>query len=123
MYTVIIQTSFTASHQIKFSSGFLEDLHYHNWQVEVAVGCEKLDEDGLGIDFNILKEQTDEIIAGFNGEKLENLEIFQKNNASAENVAKYIYQSLEKCITEKVQLEYVEVTEQPGCRVRYSEKT
>ena len=120
MFLIIVESSFNASHQIDFAESGPEPLHCHNWKVEVGVCTEELDKDGLGIDFHILKAKTDDIIGQFEGKKLEDSEIFKDMNASAENVAKYIYETLESETGSDVQLRYVEVTEEKGCRVRYS---
>ena len=36
---------------LRFANGSAERLHGHNWRVEVAVACPRLDADGIGIDF------------------------------------------------------------------------
>ncbi len=122
MFLIIVETSFNAAHQINFAGSGPEPLHEHKWKVEVAASTQNLDKDGLGIDFRILKAKTEDIIGQFEGKKLENLQMFKNINASAENVAKYIFETLELNTASAVQLKYVEVTEEKGCRVRYSNK-
>ena len=62
----------------------------------------------------------EKIIAPWEGSKLEDLPAFHSLNASAENVAIYIYEKAEALLPENVKLEYIEVREAPGCRVKYS---
>ncbi|MGD9343567.1 MAG: 6-carboxytetrahydropterin synthase, partial [Desulfuromonadales bacterium] len=50
----MIKTSFAAAHNLINYQGDCENLHGHNWRVEVTVAAEKLDNAGLGIDFKIL---------------------------------------------------------------------
>ena len=60
MYMLTIKTSFAAAHNLIHYQGDCENLHGHNWRVEVTVSAEKLDNAGLGIDFKILKKQTNQ---------------------------------------------------------------
>lgn len=120
MYTVIVETTFGAEHQLKLPDGSKEPLHYHDWGVECAVSAEKLDKMGLAFDFNRLKMMIDGIVAEFKNEPLEKSGIFKNMNSSAENVAEYIYNRLEKLLERDLKLEYVEVTEAPRCRARYT---
>jgi 6-pyruvoyl-tetrahydropterin synthase len=48
------------------------------------------------------------------------LKYFQKNNPSAENVAKYIFEKIEPELPENVKLEYISVIEEPLCVAKYS---
>ena len=121
MFTVSILTTFTAGHQLKFPSGS-EPYHIHDWQVEAAVGGEKLDENGLLLDFNRLKKTLDDILAPFDQQALEEFDCFKNVNTSAENVAEYIFFSVKKQLPDSISLLYVEVTEAPNCKASYSEK-
>jgi 6-pyruvoyltetrahydropterin/6-carboxytetrahydropterin synthase len=120
MYTVIVETTFGASHQLTLGNGSKEPLHQHDWRVECAVSAYKVDKMGLVFDFNLLKTMLDDILSEFKDAQLENTPIFKKMNSSAENMAEYIYNKLEKMLGQNVKLEYAEVTEAPHCRARYS---
>jgi 6-pyruvoyltetrahydropterin/6-carboxytetrahydropterin synthase len=120
LYTVIVETTFNAQHHLTLSDGTKEPLHRHNWRVVCAVSAQTLDKMGLAIDFNRLTAMIDNIAAELEGKQLEIVPIFKNINSSAENVAEYMYNRLEKMLAANVKLEYVEVTEAPHCRVRYS---
>lgn len=120
MFTVTVQTSFTARHQLTMSGGQTEPLHDHNWVVRSAVAAEKLDESGLVVDFHGLKAKIKEVVSPLDGARLEELACFGDVNASAENVAKYIYDKLEPLLPGRVKLQYVEVSEAPDCWAKYS---
>lgn len=125
MFTVTIETTFTAEHQLtlgKAAKAGKEPLHSHDWIVRVAVAAEELDPMGLAIDFNRLKVKLSRIIAPFTGVRLEELECFKKQNTSAENLARYIFERLEPLLPQGVELRYVEVMEAPGCWAKYSAK-
>jgi 6-pyruvoyltetrahydropterin/6-carboxytetrahydropterin synthase len=119
MFTVIVKTEFFAEHQLVMPDGSKESLHGHRWKVAVAVAAETLDSAGLAFDFNLLQERLDKIIRPFVGRRLEEFSPFQLANASAENVARYIFDQLTGQITPPTQLCWVEVTEAAGCKVRY----
>ena len=120
MYRITVSTNFQASHQLAFS-GTIEPRHSHDWQVKAAIGGKNLDENGLLFDFNRLKKMLDDAVGGFKDRKLEDCPVFKDINASAENIAKYVYESIKSLLPKQVELLYVEVTETQGCRARYSE--
>jgi 6-pyruvoyltetrahydropterin/6-carboxytetrahydropterin synthase len=115
-----VSTNFQASHQLNLS-GKAEPRHSHDWQVEAAIGGKHLDENDLLFDFNRLKKMLDDAVGGFKDRKLEDCPVFEDINASAENVAKYIYESIKSLLPKQVELLYVEITETPGCKARYSD--
>jgi len=121
LFTITATTNFRAGHQLKFAS-MTEPYHCHDWIVEAAIGGQSLDNSGLLLDFNKLKKILERIICRFDGRKLEDLECFENINTSAENIAKYIYDSLKTLLPKRISLLYVEVTETPDCRAKYSEK-
>ncbi|MHC5083855.1 MAG: 6-pyruvoyl trahydropterin synthase family protein [Planctomycetota bacterium] len=120
MYTIFLDTSFRAQHQLSFTDGTQEPLHEHNWGVSVAVSSPKLDTDDLVIDFEELKTLLEGILLDFRGQRLETVGYFEQRNASAENVAHIIFEKIAPMLPDTVKLEYVEVTEAPGCRARFS---
>ena len=120
MFTIRIETGFQASHQLTLPDGTKEALHGHNWSVAVEAGSSRLNSMGLVMDFHRLKAMTDGIVADFNNICLEGIDHFRRNNSSAENVAKYIYEKLKPGLPRGVSLNYVEVMEEPGCFAKFS---
>jgi 6-pyruvoyltetrahydropterin/6-carboxytetrahydropterin synthase len=119
MYTVMVESEFFAEHQVVMPDGFQEPLHGHLWKVTAAVASEKLDSAGLAFDFCRLQQFLSQILGPFADTKLEECEAFGRVNASAENLARYVYDRLAMLIMPPIQLCWVEVLESPGCRVRY----
>ena len=119
MYTVTVESTFTASHQLTMADGGKEPLHSHDWAVRVAVSADELDETGLAVDFNNLKAMIADVTGPFAGARLEQLDCFAGCNASAENVAQYIYDRIEPMLANRLKLVYAEVTEADGCRAKY----
>lgn len=96
MYHLKIQTHFAAAHNLLNYQGDCENLHGHNWKVEVTVKTEDLDDAGLGIDFKILKKKTNEIMDQLDHKYLNDLEMFKETSPSSEHISRYIFDSLVK---------------------------
>ena len=94
MYELKIVTQFGAAHQIKDIGGKCEDLHGHNWKIEVYIEGPELGKDGLLIDFKVIKTATKKIIDRLDHTFLNELEYFKGTSPSSENIARYIYESL-----------------------------
>ncbi len=120
LYTITIDTTFKASHQLTLVDGQKESLHSHDWIVRTAVCVEELDQMQLAIDFHELKSMVQRITAPFEGSQLEKMSCFEGVNASAEIVAKYIYDKIRPLLAGHLNLDYVEVTEEAQCRAKYS---
>jgi len=100
MYELKTITQFSAAHQLRNYNGECEHLHGHNWKIEVYVKGEKLDDDGLLVDFKIIKDKTKEIIKRLDHKFLNDIECFTEINPSSENIAKYIFDELSKDVTD-----------------------
>jgi len=119
MFSISVERTFAASHQLRLSDGSKEPQHSHDWTVVVSVDADKLDETGVVMDFRRLQTILDNIIEEFENTKLEQLDCFMHNNASAENIAKYIYDRIAERLPNDVNPDYVRVTESPGCTAQY----
>ena len=121
MYQVSIQTQFSAAHFLRNYEGKCENLHGHNWKVEVTVSSETLDNTGMAIDFSILKQKTNSIIKQFDHSHLNEIPHFMKINPSSENIAAYIFNLLAKEFKNTaVRLTKVSVWESDTSKASYS---
>lgn len=120
MFTVSVETHFWASHGLVFPDGSKEQQHHHNWMVTAEVSSGKLDNRGLVMDFRRLKGLVDSIVADFDNLELDKLDCFQRNIASAENVAKHIYEELQPRLPEHLELNHIIVVEEPGCAAKFA---
>lgn len=100
MYHLSIVTSFAAAHNLLHYQGDCENLHGHNWKVEVTVSADSLDKSGLGIDFKILKKYTREVMNYLDHKYLNDLEAFKDISPSSEQIARFIFEQLEKSLQE-----------------------
>jgi len=116
MFEISIESSFSAAHRLKDYHGPCENLHGHNWLVRATVRCETLDASGLGIDFKILKDHLKGILGEFDHKDLNAVLDPLKINPSSENIARYIFEKLEKKLASgwKGTVARVEVHETPG---------
>ena len=94
MYELKVITHFSAAHQLREFHGPCEDLHGHNWKIEVYVTSEKVDEAGVVIDFRILKDHVNQIMDRLDHKFLNHIEPFTNQNPSSENIAKYVAEEL-----------------------------
>src|SRR4030043_799046 len=94
MFELMVETMFSAAHQLKGYKGKCERLHGHNWKVQVHVLAEKLNEIDLAIDFNELKRLTNEVVSALDHGVLNEIFPFTEKNPSSENIAKWVYDSL-----------------------------
>lgn len=120
MFTVTAETAFSAKHRLTVATGQKELMHSHDWVVRAGVSADRLDETGVVIDFEDLKAKIEQVVGPLEGARLEELSCFKNTNASAENVAKYVYDGIELLLPGHVKLQYVEVAEAAGCRAKYS---
>ena len=122
MYEVTIKTGFSAAHQLRYYDGKYENLHGHNWIAIVVVAAEDLDEIGLGIDFVQLKKRTNDILKKLDYQNINKVPPFDKQNPSAENIARWVFKELETQInTGSVRVKRVEIKEFEECGAAYFE--
>jgi 6-pyruvoyltetrahydropterin/6-carboxytetrahydropterin synthase len=94
MYELKIISKFSAAHQLREFKGKCEHLHGHNWKVEVYITGERVGEDGMLMDFGLIKKSATEVLNRLDHQFLNELEPFTSLNPSSENIARYIYESL-----------------------------
>lgn len=94
MYELKIISNFAAAHQLRGIQGACENLHGHNWQVDVYVVGQELGKDGMLVDFRVIKEATNKILSDLDHRFLNEMEAFKDANPSSENIARYIYEAL-----------------------------
>ena len=99
MFELKIITRFAAAHQLKMVAKKCENLHGHNWKIEICVVGDKLNDAGVLIDFGELKQHISNIMEELDHKFLNELDAFNDNvPPSSENIARYIAQSTQKKI-------------------------
>ena len=122
MFELMVETTFSAAHQLKGYKGKCEHLHGHNWKIEVHVIAERLNEIDIAMDFQDIKKITNEVIAPLDHSVLNEIFPFTEKNPSSENIAKWIYDSLIKKIdNENIHVSAVTVWESETSSATYYE--
>ena len=99
-----------ASHHLRGYDGKCKNVHGHNWKVTIYCEGSELDERGILIDFNDIKNLCNEL----DHKNLNKIAPFNKINPTAENLAKFLYEQIPYCCK-------VMVEEAVGSRVYYME--
>ncbi|MBC8473840.1 MAG: 6-carboxytetrahydropterin synthase QueD [Candidatus Omnitrophica bacterium] len=94
MYEILIKSDFCGAHNLRGYQGKCEGLHGHNWKIEARFEGKTLDNIGMAIDFKILKSGLKDILDKLDHKHLNELDVFKKENPSAENIARFIYEGL-----------------------------
>ncbi len=98
MYDLQIEAQFSAAHQLRGYKGKCENLHGHNWRIQITVSSDKLNDIGIVIDFHDLKAMASEAISSLDHSFLNEVFPFTEINPSSENIARWIHESLKKKI-------------------------
>ena len=100
MFELAILSHFSAAHQLTMVAKKCENLHGHNWKVEVCVRGDQLNDAGVLVDFGILKGYVKAIMGRLDHKFLNELPYFEHQPPSSENLAVYIADSLKEMIKE-----------------------
>ncbi|MEJ2355027.1 MAG: 6-carboxytetrahydropterin synthase QueD [candidate division WOR-3 bacterium] len=122
LYKTFIETTFSAAHQLRDYKGSCGELHGHTWKVRVEIETHRLDKAGMTIDFKDLKTKADSIIREFDHHCINQVSPFDKENPTAENLAKIVYKRLKEILPENIVVSEVTVWESANYGVKYSER-
>lgn len=95
MYELRVESEFAAAHYLRGYEGQCENLHGHNWKVEVRLRGETLDKVGMVMDFKKVRALVEEVLEGFDHKCLNELETFKTTNPTTENVSRILYGEIE----------------------------
>ena len=121
-FEVMIERNFSSAHQLRGYRGKCENLHGHNYKIEIYARGHELNNIGLLVDFVELKQAADDLVTYLDHKNLNELEPFVvEQNPSAENVARFVLEKLaEKINDERVQIYKVRCFETPTSVATYS---
>jgi len=121
MYHVTIQTYFSAAHYLRNYKGRCENLHGHNWKIEVTASSDQLDEAGMALDFSVLKKKTKALLEKLDHHNLNDIAPFSEINPSSENIAFYLFNLLTEDLKDSpVTLTQVTVWESDTSKASYT---
>ncbi len=97
MYYIEKSFEVSACHHLILDHGSkCENIHGHNWQITVYCKAEELDNNGMVIDFTLIKQK---IHGRLDHQNLNKVLSF---NPTAENIAKWIVDEIPHCYKAKV---------------------
>jgi len=123
IWRLTVTEGFCAAHCLRGYEGPCENLHGHNFGVEVVVEGERLDPKvEYLMDFKALRGRLKVILADLDHKHLNDLPPFALENPSSENLARYIYRRLQAALAgEVVRLVSVAVLEKEASKATYME--
>lgn len=122
MFELMVETTFSAAHQLRGYKGKCEQVHGHNWKVQAHVVAERLNEIDIAMDFHDIKKLLNEVIEPLDHSFLNDIFPFTEKNPSSENIAKWIFDSLNKKLpNEHIQVSAVTVWESDTVSATYYE--
>jgi len=100
MYELKVISKFAAAHQLKMVTQKCENLHGHNWKVEVFVSGKELNNSGVLMDFGEIKKHLAVIMETLDHKFLNDIDFFKNCNPSSEVIAKHIANELQVMISD-----------------------
>jgi 6-pyruvoyltetrahydropterin/6-carboxytetrahydropterin synthase len=121
MFEVMIERNFSSAHQLRGYRGKCENLHGHNYKIEIFARGRELDNIGLLVDFVELKAAADEVVQYLDHRNINELPPFDVElNPSAENLARYILERVASRVGDnRVQVYKVRCYETPTSVATY----
>ena len=110
MFEVSVEQTFAAGHALRNYKGKCENVHGHNFKVQVVIEGEKLDETGLLVDFLDVKAAMQKIIDRLDHVFLNDVAPIDVKNPSAENIAEYFYTEMTRSLKSAVEIRVRDVT-------------
>jgi 6-pyruvoyltetrahydropterin/6-carboxytetrahydropterin synthase len=114
MFEVSVEQTFAAGHALRNYKGACENVHGHNFKVQVTIEGSRLDDAGMLVDFLDVKQSMREVISRLDHVFLNDIPPFDVKNPSAENIAEYFYEELDRRLAKNpvaVQIREVRVWE------------
>ncbi len=94
MFEIAVTSHFSGAHRLRYLHGKCEELHGHNWKIEVSVVSHRIGKEGVVIDFGVLKQKLEKVLKPLDHTYLNDLPYFSGMEPSSENIAKYIFDRL-----------------------------
>lgn len=118
MYSIKVESGFSSAHNLRGYKGKCEDLHGHNWKIEVVLEKDILDKIGMLADFKYVKMKLNSVLEKLDHKYLNNIPYFKKVNPTSENITRYIY---DKMLKQGLKLKSVTVWENNTSSATYEE--
>ncbi len=98
MYALKVITRFAAAHRLTMVGAKCENLHGHNWKIEVVLTGDRLNDAGVLMDFGEIKSLLRGIIGRLDHQFLNELPIFAGRQPSSERIAAFVADQLQQAL-------------------------
>ena len=121
MFLIQVKAHYDSAHFLRNYRGKCENLHGHNYKIEIYARGRELNGTGLLVDFVELKAAADEVVNYLDHRNINELPPFDEElNPSAENLARYILERVSSRVgDERVQVYKVRCFETPTSVATY----
>ncbi len=119
MYQLHVETDFSAAHNLRGYEGKCENLHGHNYKVEVKISGKELNEIGMLADFKEVKGLCEDVVDRLDHGYLNDSSPFDTVNPTTENIAAYICEKLQDSLKQGLQVDSVKCWESERCAAIY----
>lgn len=109
MFSVKVIESFSGAHFLKEYKGKCEQLHGHNWKVEVEVFSPVLSKEGMVMDFTRLKKILRGVLDKYDHTLLNKVKSLKGKNPTSENIAAILFREIKPGIKKYKHIEKMRV--------------
>ena len=103
MFELKVKSHFAGAHQLTMVGQKCENLHGHNWNVEVCVTGDKLNSAGVLADFGDIKKAVRKVVDEELDHKfLNDLEMFKGVQPTSERIAIYIAERVQSILSQEL---------------------
>jgi len=95
MYELKVVTRFAAAHRLTMVGSKCENMHGHNWKIEVYMTGHKLNAGGVLMDFGEIKAHLADVMKKLDHKYLNELDYIPDGKPSSENIAYFIATELQ----------------------------
>jgi 6-pyruvoyltetrahydropterin/6-carboxytetrahydropterin synthase len=113
MFEIRVEKTIACAHRLFNYNGPCEELHGHNYRIEVAYTGTELDSYGMLVDFTDVKRVFNSVLDTLDHKYLNDLPAFKELSPSAENIAAHIFREMNRTPFERGKLSSVSVWETP----------
>ncbi|MGE5234712.1 MAG: 6-pyruvoyl trahydropterin synthase family protein [Acidobacteriota bacterium] len=117
-YLIRVRARFEAAHHLTSYEGKPEPNHGHSWRVEAVLRAERLDDEGMGVDFIAAKRALDSLVGRFHHRDLNAVPPFDRQSPTTEHVAAWLCAALQEKLP-AAQVAELTLWEGPDCAVTY----
>ena len=121
MFEVAVVMDFSAAHNLRGYKGKCEDLHGHNWKVEVTLKASRTDKIGMVEDFGAIRACLEAVLDILDHKYLNDLAPFKKVNPTSENIAQWIFRQMARKVRRGLEVVRVKVWETEKSSASYFE--